>query len=213
MTFGEGGLEVHSKVRLIIGTVTLLANPLPPTGIAELLGLHPKEVILFLMLLQSLLTIDEDPNQPVKLFHGSFPNFITDPSCCLDVRFFISPGDIHLHLARDCLMLMNNGLKQDLLSLPNHALNSEVEDLLERIDDHISIALQYACKSWHNHLTNITGDVANVILDLCLFLEEKFLAWLEVVSVLGATRGAITALENLISWLQKVCLSLPPWYT
>ena len=32
--------------------------------------------------------------------------------------------------------------------------------------------------------------------------------WLEVVSVLGAARGAIAALEQLIPWLQEVCFGL-----
>jgi hypothetical protein len=48
---------------------------------------------------------------------------------------------------------------------------------------------------------------ANVISSLHIFLEEKFLAWLEVVSVLGAVRGAVVALEQLVPWLQEVCLA------
>ena len=61
---------------------------------------------------------------------------------------------------------------------------------------------------WHIHLTEAEGDVTNIISNLHSFLEEKFLAWLEVVSVLGAARGAVIALEQLMSWLQKVCLVL-----
>ena len=100
---------------------------------------------------------------------------------------------------------MNNGLEQNLLSLPNYALNSEVKDLETRISDSISVALQYACQSWHNHLTRAGGDVTSVISQLRVFLEEKFLAWLEVVSVLRVTRGAVAALERLIPWLEEVC--------
>jgi len=32
------------------------------------------------------------------------------------------------------------------------------------------------------------------------------LAWLEVVGILGAIRGAVVVLEQLILWLQEVCL-------
>jgi hypothetical protein len=103
---------------------------------------------------------------------------------------------------------MNDGLEQNLLSLPDYALNSEVKDLKTRVDDRISIGLQYACQSWNNHLTKIGDDVANVISYLHIFLEEKFLAWLEVVSALGVTRGAIFALEQLMPWLQEVCFGL-----
>ena len=203
--FREEDPEVDSKVRSTIGTVVLLVNPLPPPGIAELIGLDPDEVILFLMLVQSLFTLDEDPNQPVKPFHKSFPDFITDPSRCTDTRFYISPGHLQLELVTNCLRVMNNGLEQNLLSLPNYALNSEVKDLETRISDSISVALQYACQSWHNHLTRAGGDVTSVISQLRVFLEEKFLAWLEVVSVLRVTRGAVAALERLIPWLEEVC--------
>ncbi|KAF9645952.1 hypothetical protein BDM02DRAFT_3271339 [Thelephora ganbajun] len=202
--FSEEDVEVDSKVRSTIGTVVLLVNPLPPSAIAELVGLDPNEVTQFLTLLQSLLAFDEDSSQPVKPFHKSFPDFITDPSRCTDTRFWVSPKVLHLELAMNCLRVMNDGLEQNLLSLPDYALNSEVEDLETRTNDRISNTLQYACRSWHNHLTKTEGDVADVASLLRIFLEEKFLAWLEVVSVLGAVRGAIAGLEQLIPWLREV---------
>ena len=208
VAFGEEDPKVHPKVRSTIGAIVLLVNPLPPSAIAELISLDPKEVTLLLTLVQSLLALDDDCSQPVKPFHKSFPDFITDPSRCTDTRFYISPGHLHLELAMGCLRVMGDGLKQNLLSLPDYALNSEVEDLQTRIDDHISPVLRYACKSWHNHLTK-TGDVTDLVLCLDVFLKEKFLGWLEVVSVLGAVRGAVAALEQLVSWLQEVCLTSP----
>ena len=103
---------------------------------------------------------------------------------------------------------MNEGLEQNLLSFPGYALNSEVEDLESIIDGRISIVLRYACQFWCSHLTKTVGDVTDVVPHLRLFLEEKFLAWLEVVSVIGATRGAVVALEQVIPWLQEVCFGL-----
>ena len=207
VAFGEDP-EVHSRVRSTIGAVVLLVNPLPPSGIAELLDIDPKEVTLFLTLVQSLLILDEDSSQPVKPFHKSFSDFITNSSRCTDMRFYISPEHLHLELITNCLRVMNDGLKQNLLSLPNYALNSEIGDLETRINCHISAALQYACKSWHNHLAETTEDVTGIISYLHTFLEEKFLAWLEMVSVLGAVGGAVTGLKQLITWLQKVCFDL-----
>jgi len=169
-----------------------------------LTNLNPGEVKRLLMSVQSLLILDEDPTQPVKPFHKSFPDFITDPSRCIDKRFYISPENLHLQLAINCLRVLNNGLEQNLLSLPDYALNSKVKDLQTRIDGRISVALQYACQSWHNHLSMSRGDVTDVISPIRIFLEEKFLAWLEVLSVLKATRGAVVALEKLMAWLQEV---------
>ncbi|KAF9645947.1 hypothetical protein BDM02DRAFT_3062746, partial [Thelephora ganbajun] len=209
----EEDMEVDCKVRSTIGAVVLVVNPLPPSGIAELTGLDPNEVTQFLMLLQSLLAFDEDSSRPVKPFHKSFPDFITDPSRCTDTRFWVSPKVLHLELAMNCLRVMNDGLERNLLSLPDYALNSEVEDLEARTDDRISDALRYACRSWHSHLTKTEGDVADVIPLLRVFLEEKFLAWLEVVSVLGAVGGAIVALERLIPWVHEELLDIARDYS
>ena len=203
--FSQEDPEVDSKVRITIGAVVTVVNPLPPPAIAELIGLDPKEVMLYLELVQSLLAVDGDPNQPVKPFHKSFPDFITDPARCSDTRFCISPERPHLELATNCLRLMNDGLEQNILSLPEYALNSEIGDLQTRIGKRISTALQYACRSWHNHLAETRGEIADVVPHLRIFLGEKFLAWLEVLSVLGNMGGASVGLEKLMHWLQEVC--------
>ena len=211
--FGTDNPLVYSNFRSIVGTVVLLLNPLPPLAIAQLVGLKTEQVMPYLTSIGSLLVLDEDPETPVRSFHKSFPDFITDPSRCTDTRFHISPGHLHLELAMNCLRVMNDGLEQNLLSLPDYALNSEVKDLETRIDNHVSVALRYACQFWYNHLTKIGEDVTGVVSHLRVFLEKKFLAWLEVVSVLGAVGRAVGALEQLIRWLQEVRFgfsTLPP---
>jgi hypothetical protein len=172
-TFDKEDPDVDSKVRTTIGTIVLLVNPLPPPAIAELIGLEPEEVTLFITLVQSLLVVGEDFNQPVKPFHKSFPDFITDPSRCADTRFYVSPQHLHFELVTNCLRVMNEGLERNLLSLPEYALNLEVEDLQARIDNRVSIALKYSCRSWYNHLTETRGDVTGILPCLRIFLEEN----------------------------------------
>ena len=180
----------------------------PPSGIAELIGLDPEEVILLLTLAHSLFIIDEDFSQPVKPFHKSFPDFITDPLRCADARFHIPPGHAHFELVANCLRVMNEGLEQNLLSLPDYALNSEIKDLEARIDGRVSAALRHACQYWYTHLTKTDGDAIDLVSRLRIFLEERFLAWLEVLSTLRAMRVAFVALEQVIPWLQQVCFGL-----
>jgi hypothetical protein len=193
------------KVRLVVGTVVLAVNPLPPSAIANLVDLEKQEVMDLLRQIQSLLKLNnEDPDIPVLPFHKSFPDFITDPLRCPNKRFHISPTTSHLKLALSCLELMNNSLEQNILLLPDYALNSEVEDLETRVKDRISVALQYACKSWFSHLIEVREDAIAIVSALCSFLQKRFLAWLEVLSVTKATRDAIVALEKLIPWLQEV---------
>ena len=75
---------------------------------------------------------------------------------------------------------MSNSLERNLCSPPDYSLNSEVVDLLKRIEGSgIHGALEYACRSWSRHL--VIGDwVADVFHALHCLLEEKFIFWLEV---------------------------------
>ena len=206
--FNRTSTKDDEKVRLVLGAVILAVNPLPPSVIAALVNLGKKQVMNLLQLVQSLLKLPEDPDLPVLPFHKSFPDFITDPLRCPNERFHISSQTGHFKLAQHCLKLMNDSLEQNLLSLPDYALNSEIKDLDARINDHISTALCYACRSWYNHLTEVRGDISTIVPALQSFLQKRFLAWLEVLSLIGAARDAVVGLEKLIPWLKEVCSSL-----
>ncbi|KAF9783483.1 hypothetical protein BJ322DRAFT_1156844 [Thelephora terrestris] len=201
--FSHDGAEDDPRIHSILGAVILVANPLSPSAISTLLGIHSDYVTPPLLSIHSLLILHEDINQPVRPFHKSFPDFITDPTRCTNQRFYISPSH-HLDLLVCCLNLMNNTLEKNMCQLPEAVANSEVHDLQERADKNISQALQYACKSWHKHLVNDPTD--KITSALRCFLEKKFLSWLEVLSVLGAVRNAVDALKVVAEWLQETSL-------
>ena len=93
-----------------------------------------------------------------------------------------------------------------MFSIPDYALNSEVEDLSKRIDESgICGALEYACRSWHKHLIITKHQTLDVVSALSNFLEKKFTFWLEVLSVLGAVGDAAHALISTRKWLNEVC--------
>ena len=86
--------------------------------------------------------------------------------------------------------------------LPTGVINSEVEDLRERIERYIDKALEYACRFWYRHLVGAEQTRKPEITPvLHQFVKEKFLFWLEVLSVLDAARVAVDALEATKSWL------------
>ena len=86
-----------------------------------------------------------------------------------------------------------------MCKLPEGVSNSEVNDLKERIEQHIGNALEYACRSWNKHIIGKMSAQTTEILNE--FLEEKFIFWLEVLSVTGAVRHAVDALEVIVKWL------------
>jgi len=199
-------LEDDPKIHSVLGAVILAINPLSPSTIALLLCFHVDDVFPFLSSVNSLLIL-QGVNHPVRPFHKSFPDFITDPTRCTNQRFHISPPDHHLELLVACLNLMNQRLEKNMCQLPDAVANSDVGDLKERIEKHIDPALQYACLSWHIHLVDADTKPAHaptITPTLHKFLETKFLFWLEVLSILGTARNAVDALQVTQDWLE-VC--------
>lgn len=194
--------EDDYKVRSILGALVLAKNPFSPSTIATLLNLSTESVFLRLSRVQSLLTL-QDRDKPVKSFHKSFPDFIIDPARCTNPRFCVCPPDQHTELLIGCLELMDRRLEKNMCKLPEAVINSEVDDLQERKGQYLDHALQYACMSWHKHLVNENNTQRSKIISLLHhFLEKKFLFWLEVLSVLGAVKGAVDALGVTAKWLE-----------
>ena len=203
--FRKNDAEDDVMVRSVLSTVVLAVNPLSPSAVATLLGLECDVVLSLLESIQSLLTLHDDIDRPVHPFHKSFPDFITDPTRCSDTRFCISP-DYHTELFLCCLEVMDKLLEKNMCSIPDYALNSEVDDLPRRIESSgICGALEYACRSWYKHLIVTKHRTADVVSALHRFSEGKFLFWLEVLSVLGAMGEAARALNTTVKWLKEVC--------
>ena len=193
------------KVQLVLSAMVLAANPLSPSTIARLLSLDPLEDVLPLLSSIRSLLILKDINLPVLPFHKSFSDFIVDSDRCTDKRFHVSRPARSSELLVSCLDLMNLTLKKNMCELPDAAANSDVEDLKERVERYIDPALQYACGSWHTHLIDgpaVLVRTSKIASALHLFLETKFLFWLEVLSVLGAPRNAIDALRAVVDRLE-----------
>ncbi|KAF9642449.1 hypothetical protein BDM02DRAFT_2236978 [Thelephora ganbajun] len=203
--FGDDDPEDDHKIRSTLGAVILAADPLSPSTIATLLGSSTKGVFLRLSSIHSLLILQEDTDSPVRPFHKSFPDFIVDPTRCTNKRFHVSPPSHHQELLASCLELMNQTLKKNMCNLPDAVANCEVDDLGERTKRSLDPALQYACKSWHKHLVDEhIVHTPGITSALHLFLEKKFLFWLEVLSVLGAAREAVGALDAAAKRLEAL---------
>jgi len=155
--FCRNDAEDNAMVRSVLSAVVLVTNPLSPSAIATLMGFECDKVMPLLESVQSLLALHNDIDHPVQSFHKSFPDFIIDPTRCNDPRFHIPP-DYHIEIILGCLELMGKSLKRNMCSIPDYALNSDVGDLQRRIKENgIRGALEYACRSWHNHIKKQTG--------------------------------------------------------
>jgi hypothetical protein len=143
-----------------------------------------------------------DKNLPIIPLHTSFRDFLTNKDKSGD--FHVGVRDAHYQLAHSCLNLLLDpldGLKFNICKLETSYLaNDDVEDLNARVDQHIPPALLYACRFWDDHLKH-TDFKMDLLGEVETFFEEKFLFWLEALSLTGIISLAPSAFANLNMWL------------
>ena len=203
--FDENKAKDDDIVRSVLSCVVLAANRVSPSAIATLKGLSRRKVQRALELTRSLLVLSSDPNEPVRPFHKSFPDFMTDWTRCTDPRFYISP-DHHIEIFMRCLEIIGKPLK-GIRSLPHCNLIHDEWGLPTIGKGSICGALEYACRSWHNHFVAMDPEspTPGVLLVLLDFLEENFVFWLVVLKTLGRLRDSYPGMRETSGWLRKVC--------
>jgi hypothetical protein len=188
-----------SHLRSLLGTVSLLQDPLPTKYLERLLNLHSGNIISSLRLFHSLLVVPSDTAQTIHIIHPSFSDFLT--SHCNDPRFKVNPSSHHEKLALSCFRVMRQ-LRRDICGIePLGKLNSEVKDKLPPlIDSHVPQELRYACKYWASHVSKMSSKSKVVEEALRLFLSTHLLHWLEVLSLLGRSNDAALCLLLVKRW-------------
>jgi hypothetical protein len=195
LAFPDVSLKLSDRLKVVLGSICLLQDPLSSVALEQLLSLESFTVRQTLLYLHSVVIVPEDEAGIIRLLHPSFFDFITDPTRCLNPRFVVDATAQHTLLARACLEAMVRGLRRDICGIRNPStLNTEVDDLPSRIASHIPPHLQYACRRWAWHLAN--GMVSDILLSLVEgFCSRYLLCWVEVCSLLGELRSALLALD------------------
>jgi len=138
-------------------------------------------------------------NLPIVPLHSSFRDFLINKEKSGD--FCVGLRDAHRQLAHSCLGLLLNDLKFNICNLESSYLaNKDVDDLNSRIDKNIPPALLYACRFWDDHLEHIDFET-DLFGKLQTFFKEKFLFWLEALSLTSDMGLASPALSTLNVWL------------
>ena len=201
--------EFYPRLRSVLGGVLLTFNPLPIQALSTLLG--RSDVSTALRFLHSLLLVPHGKADPIRIFHKSFPDFLTDSKRCEDERFFINPSVHHQEILFLCFSLMGEKLKRNICNLDNYATLSEVEDISARRREHIGDALEYACQFWTKHLVRIPSsshDVENVQRAIDKFFTIHLLFWIEVLVIMGSLEVGIYAINDIQQWYISVSCRL-----
>jgi hypothetical protein len=201
--------ELYSRFKSVVGTIVLIFHPLSINTLSDLLSndCTPPRISTFLRTLHSVLLVPGNTGDPVRVFHKSFPDFLTDSRRCTDHRFFIDPLYHHKEILLACLNVMKKRLKRNICKLDDHVILSEIQDLPTLRATHIGNTLGYACQFWTNHLAKIPSnsssgeDMEEAIED---FFTTGFLFWVEVLILTGKLEIGLHALHNIEQWYMVV---------
>ena len=201
----EDDKEIYSRFKTVVGAVLLVYNPLSAKALSDLLTLP--NISTSLHSLHSLLLIPENPEDPIHVFHKSFPDFLTDPSRCKDDTFLVKPSVHHTDILLLCLRLLREKLKRNICNLDDYAILSEVNDLPTQKKVHIGDALKYACQFWTKHLLGVPSDspfIQEVQRAIDQFFTTHFLHWIEVLALVGNLDVGVHAINDIEQWYTRV---------
>ena len=190
------------EFRDIVGPIVFLVEPLTSATLAKLPQLRKSDIDGRLRCLRSVLHLPSTSEDPIRPLHLSFRDFLTDSERRTHNPFWIDEKEAHTSLAIQCLGLLSTTtcLKQDICSVkkPGTLRNDYDDDLIAQC---LPREVQYACLHWVYHLENgccLIGDHSQVH----VFLENRFLYWLEALGLMGKTYDAINMITILQTLLQ-----------
>ena len=193
----------YLRFRTVVGTILLIFNPLPIQGLSELLGCDTHHIHSTIRSLHSLLLVPENTEDPISVFHKSFPDFLLDPDRCGDKRFCVEPTGHHVEILLACLRLMGKRLKKNICGLDDYIFLSEVGDLSTFQKEHIGDALEYACQFWTKHLLGIphsSPHAEKVQRAIDGFFTMHLLYWIEVLALMKNLDVGIYAMNDVEQW-------------
>ncbi|KDQ54661.1 hypothetical protein JAAARDRAFT_196550 [Jaapia argillacea MUCL 33604] len=154
--------------------------------------------------LGSLFSGVSNDTEPVQVMHASFRDFIANTS--QSDKFAIDAVLSNGVLAKSCLKTMTVGLRQNICQFDDwFTMFSDLssEELSRIRSDHLSEALQYACRFWAYHLSKVATGTSCYVEQIQTFLCDHLLSWIEVMSILQKLDEAVSSLLDLGTWLSS----------
>ena len=198
---------IFANLKRVLGAVILAFNPLSREQIAKVLGVGASLVVTTLRHLHSALLVPNEDTKEIRVFHKSFPDFLQDPNRCSDPKFLVDTTTHHGDMVLGCLRLMKK-LKPNPCDLPDFAMNQDVLNLPELLEDNVGSAARYACGYWTMHFRSspTTGNYAlQLISSATEFFDANAIQWIEVMSLENRLEHVIYSIHNLFNWLDMVC--------
>jgi hypothetical protein len=185
--------------RAVVGAIAIAKVPLHRDDLKHYLNREDAEddrkIGVILHKLSSVISKGDDGL--LHLRHLSFVEFLTDVKRCHE--FFIDEIEHRRNFTLACLRLMNRDLKFNICGLEtSHYRNDDMKKPIS-----IPAHLLYSCRFWAEHLEedDKKHDRYTLLKEIEYFLYDRFLFWLEVLSLAKEVPVAQRALLTTIRWL------------
>ena len=201
-----GNSQRYLRFQTVVGAVVLLFDPLSIEDLSELLGCSSQYIQNTTRFLHSILLVPGNIEEPIQVFHKSFPDFLMDPNRCKDEKFIVKPAGCHAEILLSCLGLMEKKLRRNMCNLGDYTVLSEVKALSTH-KDHIGGGLEYACKFWTKHLLeipSISPHAEKVQKAIEKFFKVHLLHWIEVLVITGNLGVGVHAMDDVQRWCNVV---------
>jgi len=192
----EERTELCALLKKILGSIVVLLSPISIITLSKLINVPQEATDQTLDELHAILDIPCDRDQPLRLHHPSFRDFLVSSKRCADHNFRIDEIEIHEMLLNRCIDLMSRTLEQDICGFQHSGIELEDADVT-RVDKRIPRELRYACLYWMEHLSKSRRTLQDHD-SVHQFLERHLLHWLEALTWLGKVSQAIYAIEAFI---------------
>ncbi|PKY04550.1 WD domain-containing protein, partial [Aspergillus campestris IBT 28561] len=181
----------------IVGVIILLAVPLSRGTLSKFLGIGADLIINQLDLFRSVLSVPDDPDQPVRILHLSFREFLVQS----ETKFHVNEQEKNRDIAKSCLQIMQSHLRRDICNLADPgALRADINP--QHIRQYLPPELQYSCRYWIHHLKY--GQASSNRKDVLIFLRKHFLHWMEAMSLLGLISEVVGMLNLLHTFIPSI---------
>ncbi|KAH7243776.1 WD40-repeat-containing domain protein [Fusarium solani] len=187
------------EFRVIVGSIIILASPLPTCALAQMLSVSKDTIDGRLDLLHSVLSIPPSSSSPVRLLHLSFRDFLVDVEKRGKNPFWVDEKYSHGKIAANCLRVMNERLRTDICDV-NAPGTSRSAITPQKVDACLPLEVQYACLHWVYHIQQASDRVSDGEL-VHHFLTRHFLHWMEALSLMGRASESLGIIKTLPSLL------------
>ncbi|KAJ7613314.1 WD40-repeat-containing domain protein [Mycena polygramma] len=194
----------HDSALRTLAAIFHLFEPLGCQSLATLLNITVEKLRITLQLLTAVIHVPDTDDGAIKIMHLSFREFMTSkiPETRQDLK--CGTEQQQCSLVYDILRVMHKELQFNICRLPTSYLrNTDMPEIQSRLATYISGQLRYACRYWADHLTAVPFQFDVALNQKAYeFLVDKFLFWLEVLSLTGLVGYGTGALSRCVAWIK-----------